>query len=114
MIYKSSYAGWYAVSDEAYYPATQVEEVVDPSTGDKYMVRHPHLVPFSMRERWLTLASCYSQASTETGTKVEWMEEENYKFKLSAFRERLLEWLSQDPSREQLALKLSCSRQKAS
>ena len=38
-------------------------------------------------------------ASIETGTRVEWMEEENYKFKLSAFKERLIEWLSSTPHR---------------
>lgn len=37
-IYKSSYAGWYAVSDEAYYTRAQVVEVVDPKTGEKYFV----------------------------------------------------------------------------
>lgn len=36
-IYKSSYSGWYAVSDEAYYSETQVKEVVDAS-GAKQMV----------------------------------------------------------------------------
>ncbi|GAA5907951.1 hypothetical protein JCM5296_000769 [Sporobolomyces johnsonii] len=73
-IYKSSYAGWYAVSDEAYYTESQVAEVIDPKSGEKYM------------------------ASVETGTRVEWMEEENYKFRLSAFREPLLEWLSSAPN----------------
>ncbi|GAA5941851.1 methionine--tRNA ligase MSM1 [Sporobolomyces koalae] len=73
-IYKSSYAGWYAVSDEAYYAPAQVAETVDPTSGEKYM------------------------ASIETGTRVEWMEEDNYKFKLSAFRERLIEWLSSTPN----------------
>ncbi|GAA5953900.1 hypothetical protein JCM3765_000684 [Sporobolomyces pararoseus] len=72
-IYKSSYAGWYAVSDEAYYAENQVAETVDPKSGEKYM------------------------ASIETGTRVEWMEEENYKFKLSAFREPLMKWLSSTP-----------------
>lgn len=38
-IYKSSYAGWYAVSDEAYVPEGQVGEVIDPKSGEKYMVR---------------------------------------------------------------------------
>jgi hypothetical protein len=37
-IYKSSYAGWYAVSDEAYYAETQVAETIDPKSGEKYMV----------------------------------------------------------------------------
>ncbi|GAA6021809.1 hypothetical protein JCM11491_003884 [Sporobolomyces phaffii] len=72
-IYKSSYAGWYAVSDEAYYAENQVAETTDPKSGEKYM------------------------ASIETGTRVEWMEEENFKFRLSAFRERLIEWLSSTP-----------------
>ncbi|KAG8888063.1 methionyl-tRNA synthetase, partial [Tulasnella sp. 403] len=35
--------------------------------------------------------------SKETGSKVEWMEEENYKFRLSAFREPLIEWLDENP-----------------
>lgn len=37
------------------------------------------------------------QVSIETGTQVEWMEEENYKFRLSSFREPLLAWLSTTP-----------------
>jgi methionyl-tRNA synthetase len=37
-IYKSSYAGWYAVSDEAYYSAAQVHEVAEEGTGTKIMV----------------------------------------------------------------------------
>ncbi|ORY55326.1 methionyl-tRNA synthetase [Leucosporidium creatinivorum] len=73
-IYKSSYAGWYAVSDEAYYTRAQVMEVVDPKTGEKHF------------------------ASIESGSRVEWMEEDNYKFRLSAFRERLIEWLSSSPN----------------
>jgi len=41
---------------------------------------------------------CPSQAAIETGTRVEWMEESNYKFRLSAFREPLLKWLQSSPS----------------
>lgn len=36
-IYKSSYSGWYAVSDEAYVPESQVAEVIDEKSGEKYM-----------------------------------------------------------------------------
>jgi methionyl-tRNA synthetase len=35
--------------------------------------------------------------STETDQTVEWMEEENYKFRLSAFQEALIEWLKSNP-----------------
>ncbi|POY74433.1 putative Methionine--tRNA ligase [Rhodotorula taiwanensis] len=73
-IYKSSYSGWYAVSDEAYVPESQVAEVIDEKSGEKYT------------------------ACTETGTRVEWMQEENYKFRLSAFREQLLRWLGSSSS----------------
>lgn len=43
-IYKSSYSGWYAVSDEAYYPESQVHEVINPKTRTKEMVRFLLLV----------------------------------------------------------------------
>jgi methionyl-tRNA synthetase len=33
----------------------------------------------------------------ETGKLVEWTTEENYKFKLSAFTDKLLEWLDKTP-----------------
>jgi methionyl-tRNA synthetase len=36
-------------------------------------------------------------ASIETGKEVEWTEEENYHFRLSAFREPLLKWYGENP-----------------
>ncbi|KAG0205215.1 methionyl-tRNA synthetase [Mortierella sp. GBA30] len=72
-IYKGQHEGWYSVSDEAYYPSTQVEEKIDEKTGAKYHI------------------------AIETGKQVEWTTEENYKFKLSAFADKLTEWLEQDP-----------------
>ncbi|SCV69145.1 BQ2448_2165 [Microbotryum intermedium] len=77
-IYKSSYAGWYAVSDEAYYSEKQISDTVDPKTGQQVKV------------------------STETGSRVEWMQEDNYKFRLSAFQKPLLEWLASEPNRTSL------------
>ena len=38
-IYASKHEGWYAVSDETFYPASAVQLVLDPSTGRKFMVR---------------------------------------------------------------------------
>lgn len=35
-------------------------------------------------------------ASIETGTRVEWTKEENYKFRMSAFREKLIDWLEKN------------------
>ncbi|KAJ5096093.1 hypothetical protein NUU61_005449 [Penicillium alfredii] len=66
-IYASKHEGWYSVSDETFYPQSQVQSSLDPSTGRKRMV------------------------SVETGKEVEWSSETNYHFRLSAFKDRLLE-----------------------
>ncbi|KDN40177.1 hypothetical protein K437DRAFT_258764 [Tilletiaria anomala UBC 951] len=73
-IYKGSHAGWYAVSDEAFYPEAQVTDVKDEVTGETYKI------------------------AIETGQRVEWAEEENYKLKLSEMAPHLLQWLEQTPS----------------
>jgi len=59
-IYKDSYAGWYSVRDEAFY--TEAELVTDDQ-GEK---------------------------TAPTGTPVEWVAEESYFFKLSAYQDKLL------------------------
>ncbi|KAL4754152.1 hypothetical protein BDW72DRAFT_190295 [Aspergillus terricola var. indicus] len=71
-IYTSKHEGWYSVSDETFYPQSQVNLSLDPATGRKRMV------------------------STETGKEVEWSSETNYHFRLSAFQERLLELYKTD------------------
>ncbi|KAL4774365.1 tRNA synthetases class I (M)-domain-containing protein [Aspergillus nidulans var. acristatus] len=71
-IYTSKHEGWYSVSDETFYPQSQVNLSLDPATGRKRMV------------------------STETGKEVEWSSETNYHFRLSAFRDRLLELYKTD------------------
>ena len=60
-IYLDKYSGWYSVSDEAYYDKDEIEE----KNGKKI--------------------------SKSSGSPVEWVEEESYFFKLSAFQKRLLE-----------------------
>jgi methionyl-tRNA synthetase len=66
-IYLDSYAGWYSVRDEAYY--AEDETVV----GDDKVRRGPQ------------------------GTPVEWVEEESYFFKLSAYQDRLLALYQSQP-----------------
>ncbi len=61
-IYLGKYAGWYSVRDEAYYAADET-----------------HLNEQKQR------------ISTKTGTPVEWVEEESYFFKLSAYQQQLLD-----------------------
>lgn len=72
-IYESSHQGWYSVSDETFYPSSQVHLIVDPPTGRKIHV------------------------SIETGSEVEWQSERNYHFRLSSFESRLLAWYRENP-----------------
>lgn len=72
-IYASRHAGWYCVQDEAFYPESAVERRWDPLTGRAVV------------------------ASVETGGEVEWVEETNYHFRLSAFRDQLLDFYRQRP-----------------
>ncbi|KAL9079778.1 MAG: hypothetical protein Q9157_001350 [Trypethelium eluteriae] len=72
-IYTGKHEGWYSISDETFYPQSAVHLIVDPPTGRKIMV------------------------SMETGTEVNWQSEYNYHFKLSEFREPLLEFYRENP-----------------
>jgi methionyl-tRNA synthetase len=60
-IYLGKYAGWYSVRDEAYYAENET-----------------HLNEHKVR------------IATKTGTPVEWVEEESYFFRLSAYQDKLL------------------------
>ena len=66
LIYKGTHTGWYSVRDECFYTESQVSRVQSSSSSEVSVV------------------------ATETGSPVEWVEEENYMFRLSAFRETLL------------------------
>lgn len=66
-IYKDSYAGWYSVRDEAYYQEDETEVRAD---GVRYGPQ---------------------------GTPVEWVEEESYFFRLSAYGEPLLKYYEENP-----------------
>ncbi|XP_054454052.1 methionine--tRNA ligase, mitochondrial [Anoplopoma fimbria] len=72
LIYKGSYEGWYSTQDESFLTPSQVGDALD-SSGKEIKV------------------------SLESGHKVEWMKEENYMFRLSAFRSQLLDWLRANP-----------------
>ena len=66
-IYLAKYSGWYSVRDEAYYAENET------TLGPDDVRRGP------------------------TGTPVEWVEEESYFFKLSAFQDRLLKYYDDHP-----------------
>ncbi|WFD34307.1 aspartate--tRNA ligase [Malassezia cuniculi] len=71
-IYVGRHEGWYAVSDEAFYPESQVRQVTLPS-GETY------------------------HEAIESGQRVEWTAEDNYKFRLSDMQGPLVEWLEANP-----------------
>ena len=66
-IYLDKYAGWYSVRDEAYYDESELKEGAD---GRKL---------------------------SPQGTPVEWVEEESYFFKLSAYQDKLLAYYQAHP-----------------
>ncbi|KAK2748321.1 methionyl-tRNA synthetase [Myotisia sp. PD_48] len=72
-IYKGKHEGWYSVSDETFYPSSSVQAALDPATGRKIM------------------------STIETGKEVEWSEETNYHFNLSALQDRLLAHYKNNP-----------------
>ncbi|CAD6208061.1 GSCOCG00010335001-RA-CDS [Cotesia congregata] len=66
-LYLGKYSGWYCVSDEAFVPESELLEKV--SNGKTIKV------------------------SAASGNLVQWMEEDNYKFKLSSMQDDLKYWL---------------------
>ncbi|MGB7277561.1 MAG: methionine--tRNA ligase [Pseudolabrys sp.] len=67
-IYLDEYAGWYSVRDEAYY-----------AENETYLDEQKQRI------------------ATKTGTPVEWVEEESYFFKLSAYQQKLLDLYERVP-----------------
>lgn len=70
-IYQGEHKGWYSVSDETFYPESKV--IKNPSDDTKYV-------------------------NTETNNEVVYHAENNYFFKLSAFREKLISYIQEHPS----------------
>ncbi|GIY05677.1 methionine--tRNA ligase, mitochondrial [Caerostris darwini] len=69
-IKKGHYEGWYSVTDEAFVPSSQIKEIKEGNT--------------------------VKMISSETGSVLEKMSEENYIFPLSHFQDDILQWLSKD------------------
>lgn len=71
-IYKGQYEGWYSITDECFYADAQVMPATLPSCSSSRGEK-PAMI------------------SIETSSPVEWTTEQNYMFRLSAFREALEE-----------------------
>lgn len=66
--YKTKYSGWYCVSDETFLTESQIRE----KEGEKDV-----------------------KVSLESGHPVQWMEEENYMFKLAEYQNDVIYWVKQ-------------------
>ncbi|KAF9445263.1 hypothetical protein P691DRAFT_710598 [Macrolepiota fuliginosa MF-IS2] len=66
LIHKTTYSGWYSITDECFYTPLQVTRAPTPENPDAHI-------------------------AISTGSAVEWHQEENYIFRLGAFRQQLLQ-----------------------
>ncbi|KAL5628776.1 hypothetical protein BROUX41_002167 [Berkeleyomyces rouxiae] len=73
-IYEASHSGWYAISDECFYPESAIEQRFQPATGKVVYV------------------------ASETGNEVEFIEEKNYHFRMTALKTQLLNFYKENPS----------------
>lgn len=72
-IYETTHSGWYCVSDECFYQEKEIERTVVPLTGRTIM------------------------ASIVSGKEVEWTEERNYHFRMTALKDELLKFYEENP-----------------
>ena len=72
-IYETVHKGWYSVSDECFYPESMIHRSFVPETGK---------VIFS---------------AVESGSEVEWVEEKTYHFRMTDFKEKLLDFYKANP-----------------
>lgn len=73
LIHKTTYSGWYSITDECFYTQLQVARSPTPDNPDAHI-------------------------AIATGSTVEWHEEENYVFRLGAFRQQLLQHYLKHPN----------------
>ncbi|NXG43350.1 SYMM protein, partial [Psilopogon haemacephalus] len=71
-LYRGSYQGWYCTPEECFLPESQLADGTDAQGRP-------------------------CKVSLESGHQVHWTTEDNYMFKLSAFREPLQRWLQDNP-----------------
>ncbi|KKA27867.1 hypothetical protein TD95_003246 [Thielaviopsis punctulata] len=72
-IYEATHSGWYAVSDECFYPESATETRFLPTTGK------------------------VARVASETGNEVEFIEEKNYHFRMTALKDQLLRFYQENP-----------------
>ncbi|KAK1924432.1 putative methionine-tRNA ligase [Papiliotrema laurentii] len=84
-VYKGTHSGWYSISDECFYSEKQIRQ---DESGKIVAI--------------------------ETGNEVVWEEEENWKFRLPRYRERLLSWADRPESIHPLSMKSFVTSQMAS
>ena len=89
-IYKGQHKGWYSVSDETFYPESQIVEVMADGKELPFDSVKFSKIPES---NWKDL----NYINTESRNKVVYQSETNYFFQLSAFQQPLIEYFKANP-----------------
>lgn len=84
-IYKGQHSGWYAVSDETFYPSNKIVQLVDDK--EVSLSTEPDKIDYTGKF-----------INTETRCEVIYHSEYNYFLKLSEFREPLIKHLQENPN----------------
>ncbi|RDA84075.1 hypothetical protein CP532_0479 [Ophiocordyceps camponoti-leonardi (nom. inval.)] len=72
-LYEGTHEGWYSISDECFYTDQEVEQTIEPQTGQKITV------------------------SLETGSEVKWIKDKTWFFPVSEYKIQLLEFYQRNP-----------------
>ncbi|KAL6946882.1 hypothetical protein ACO0QE_001735 [Hanseniaspora vineae] len=89
-IYKGQHKGWYSVSDETFYPESQIVEVLPDGKELPFDSAKFNQIP---KSNWKSL----NYINTESRNKVVYQSETNYFFQLSAFQQPLIEYIRAHP-----------------
>ncbi|KAL6933700.1 related to Methionine--tRNA ligase, mitochondrial [Hanseniaspora guilliermondii] len=85
-IFMGDHAGWYSVSDETFYPAIHVRELINGN-----MVSLDSNVDYSNVDKSRTFIN------TETNNNVIFFQEKNYFFDLNKYKDRLIDYIIKNP-----------------
>jgi methionyl-tRNA synthetase len=87
-LYKGTHEGWYCASDEVFVPENMVEPAIPAAPAAGGEGEGDNVGDKDVGDRQMV--------SSESGRVLRWVSEENWKFRLSAYEDRLLAWLDGD------------------
>lgn len=85
-IFLDDHAGWYSISDETFYPAIHVRELINGK-----------LVPLDSAVDYSTADASRTFINTETNNNVIFFKEKNYFFDLKKYKDKLIDHIIKNP-----------------